>query len=240
MESTVKKHRSRITYWIGGVFIITGLLLLGKNLGYISADLFRIIVSWQTLLLVLSAYFFTERHWLVGFILFAVGGFGLLHLIGEYGDFLADYSLPAIFVVIGIAFVIKRAFRPSKGHWHTHKDVSKYTFTDGFFHIENSFGESRQVMIDEELKGGVVRNSFGGVTIDLRRASLPVGNTYIDVNGKFGGIEIYVPSTWAVQFEVQTFFAGIDDDRLRNMVSDPECLLIIRGDIAFSGIAIKS
>lgn len=240
MESKkVKKRGSKLAYWIGGMFVLTGVLLLGRNLGYINTELFQILVSWRMFIVVLSAYLLTVRHYFASFILFALGLFLLLD-VSMLADKLADYFWPVILVIVGLALLIKKSVKPGKKYWSNSEAISKYTSENGFFNIENSFGEVRQAVVDEELVGGTIKNSFGGVMVDLRRATLPEGRTYIDVNGQFGGIEIYVPSTWQVQFEVHTFLAGCEDSRLKGFATETDRVLVIRGDISFSGIEIKS
>lgn len=71
---------------------------------------------------------------------------------------------------------------------------SQYNSTDGVLHSENTFSGIRQVVLDEFFKGGTIQNSFGGTIIDLRRTTLPEGETFLDIDCTFGGIEIYVPS----------------------------------------------
>ena len=74
-----------------------------------------------------------------------------------------------------------------------------YTSADGFLHSENAFSGVRQVILDEMLKGGSIQTRFGGSIIDMRRTDIPVGETPLDVDCKFGGIELYVPADWTIK-----------------------------------------
>lgn len=236
----VKKRRSKLTYWIGVLFILAGALLLGKNLGYIDEKLYSMFISWPALIAVYSVYLLTERRYFVGFILLSSSVFYMLDVIGEYGANLSDYYLPAVLILAGLFFLVRRIMKPAWKYSYVGNRASRFTSEAGFFTLENSFGASRQAIVYEEIKGGIIKNSFGGVALDLRRATLPQGHTYIDVDGQFGGIEIYLPSTWAVRIELKTFLAGVEDNRLKGNLSDMERVLVIRGKISFSGIEIKS
>lgn len=116
---------------------------------------------------------------------------------------------------------------------------SQYNSTDGVLHSENTFSGIRQVVLDEFFKGGTIQNSFGGTIIDLRRTTLPEGETFLDIDCTFGGIEIYVPSDWKVVFRCNTCLGGCQDKRFGGGVIDQNRILVIRGDLTFGGIEIK-
>ena len=58
---------------IASLFIISGILLFARNVGWITYDLFSIVVSWHSLLIVLGIYTMTRRHYLSGSILTLIG-----------------------------------------------------------------------------------------------------------------------------------------------------------------------
>ena len=58
---------------IASLFIISGILLFARNVGWITYDLFSIVVSWHSLLIVLGIYTMTHRHYLSGSILTLIG-----------------------------------------------------------------------------------------------------------------------------------------------------------------------
>lgn len=73
---------------------------------------------------------------------------------------------------------------------------------------------------------------FGGTVIDLRRADTGLSNAHIDATTIFGGLEIVVPDTWAV--EVTTVGVALKPsvavpDR-RDLPSDaPRLSITVRG-----------
>lgn len=78
--------------------------------------------------------------------------------------------------------------------------------------------------------------------MDLRRTSLPEGDTVIDVELSFGGIEIYVPDNWVIVSELESVLGGVEDKRY-GAISAPAAgngRLIIRGNVTFGGVVIKN
>lgn len=55
-------HSKLNTVVTAAVFIIVGLLFLGRNFGVIDSDLFDILVSWQMLLIVVGVVNLIKRH----------------------------------------------------------------------------------------------------------------------------------------------------------------------------------
>lgn len=89
------------------------------------------------------------------------------------------------------------------------------------------------------LKEQSSRTSCGGTTIDLRHTHIAPGETYIDLDCSWGGIEIYVPSDWKVVFKCNAFFGGCDDKRWQNGNINKESVLVIRGRLSFGGLEVK-
>ena len=187
-------------FFIAFIFITAGVLLLARNLGWISYTLFGILVSWQMLLILLGIYLMLRRQILRGGILLAIGAYLISPYLGWMPAGIHVTLFPIVLIVIGLAFL----FRPKRArHERSHRGnfaSSQYNSTDGVLHSENTFSGIRQVVLDEVFKGGTIQNSFGGTVIDLRRTTLPEGETFLDIDCTFGGIEIYVPSDWKVVF----------------------------------------
>lgn len=222
------------------LFIAAGVLLLARNMGWITHELFDTLVSWQMLLVVLGIYMMVKRAFIRGLVVFAVGAYFLSPHVTWLPGNIHAVLLPAVLVVIGLAFIFKPAGQKQWGHKRKEMMNTHYESADGILRSENSFSGVRQVVLDEVFKGGTIRNSFGGTAIDLRRTSLPEGETYIDIECTFGGIEIYVPSSWKVVFHCKSCLGGCEDKRFGDSVIDQTRTLVIRGDITFGGLEIKS
>ncbi|WP_455585331.1 LiaF transmembrane domain-containing protein [Bacteroides sp.] len=226
------------------ILIVCGVLLLGRNLGLVSYDLFRVIVSWPMLLIVLGAYSFLRKQAFTGIILFAIGFCFILPRLGWLPWAPAHVSAvlwPVLLVCIGIAFFYHP--RRVRTEW---KMQGKEDFTtrehksgDGFVRSDNVFGGVKQVVLDEVFKGAEIRNSFGGTVLDLRRTNIEQGETYIDVECNFGGVEIYVPSDWRVDLQANAFLGGCEDKRVTGVNIDRSRTLVVIGNVSFGGVEIK-
>lgn len=230
------------TIFVAFLFIIVGLMFLGKNLGIIDPYIFNIVTSWQMLLIVVGVYNLFVRHFVSAFILIAVGTYFLLPKItGLEGEWFGTYW-PVIFIIIGIGLLFKRK------NCRTRRDIGRkecrleeYHSEDGYVVSENVFGSVQQIVLDPVFKGASIKCTFGGTILDLRRTSLSLPETVIDLTCSCGGVEIYLPSDWNVQTQIQAMFGGTEDKRFGISTGlDKEHVLLVRGSVVFGGIVFKS
>ncbi len=227
---------------IAAIFITAGFLFLGRNLGFVEPYLLRIFISWQMLLIVLGLVSLSKRQSTGGLILIGVGAFFLIpRIIGAGHIWLSTYW-PLVFVLVGVLLLVK-LFNPDKHHYRRDrfKQSASYTTEKGFVNSTNTFGSVKQIVLDPVFKGAKITNTFGGTILDLRHTVLEAEETFIDIECTFGGIEIFVPTSWNVEINVQHIAGGSDDKRYRVRENvDFDHKLIIRGNITFGGIEIKN
>lgn len=60
----------------------------------------------------------------------------------------------------------------------------------------------------------------------------------MDVDCKFGGIELYVPADWTIKCLCSTFMGGYEDKRWERE-ENPQKVLVIRGTLSWSGLVVK-
>ena len=65
-------------YLVASLFILSGILLFARNMGWITAELFSTIVSWYSLFIILGIYSMIRRHFVGGIILLLIGVYFLL------------------------------------------------------------------------------------------------------------------------------------------------------------------
>lgn len=226
------------------ILIACGVLLLGRNFGLVSYELFHVIVSWPMLLIVLGAYSFLRRQAFTGVMLFAIGLCFILPRLGWLPWAPANVSAvlwPALLVCIGISIFYRP--RHKRREWRV-RDEKGFTTTqhnsgDGFVRSDNVFGGVKQVVLDEVFKGAEIRNSFGGTVLDLRRTNIELGETFINVECNFGGVEIYVPLDWRVDLQANAFLGGCEDKRVPGVNIDQSRMLVVIGNVSFGGVEIK-
>lgn len=242
---------------IASLFILSGILLFSRNVGWITADLFNVIVSWYSLFIIMGIYSMIRRHIISGLVLLLIGVYFLLGGLSCLPENAQAMVWPVALIIAGILFLFKPHRRGPWGHgpmahhrreWMRRGGRPGMNFSDnqqqsesvdGFLRSENVWGAARHVVLDEIFKGATIHTSFGGTTVDLRHTHLVPGETYINVDCSWGGIEIYAPSDWKIVFKCNAFFGGCDDKRWQNGKANQECILVIRGTLSFGGLEIK-
>ena len=69
--------RFSFKYLIASLFILCGGMLLARNFGWITPEIFNGVVSWYSLLIVLGIYSVLRQHYIGGLLLLLVGGYCL-------------------------------------------------------------------------------------------------------------------------------------------------------------------
>ncbi|PKO99180.1 MAG: hypothetical protein CVU13_06530 [Bacteroidetes bacterium HGW-Bacteroidetes-8] len=229
---------------VAAIFILAGIFILGRNLGWIEHSLYRIVISWQMLLIVIGIFSLIKRQTTTGLILIGVGGFFLLPHLFTTEYYSVRTFWPLVFVLIGVILLVRprKAWNCCDGH-HWNKPAQQGTVNNenGFVTSNNSFSSVKQIVLDPVFKGAMLSNRFGGTVLDLRHTTIEPGETFIDIDCAFGGIEIFVPYNWTVKTAVNSVFSGTEDKRYRHIdLPDTTFKLIVRGNASFSGIEIKS
>lgn len=201
-----------------------------------------------------------RRHFIGGIILLLIGVYFLIGGLSWLPENSQAMVWPLALIIAGVLFIFKPG-RNKRAQWarqHTmehrrqwmkmHQGRPGMNFeseqqqsesVDGFLRSENVWGAARHVVLDELFKGAMIRTSFRGTTIDLRHTHIAPGETYIDLDCSWGGVEIYVPSDWTVVFKCNAFFGGCDDKRWQNGNVNKENILVIRGTLSFGGLEVK-
>jgi predicted membrane protein len=96
-------------------------------------------------------------------------------------------------------------------------------------------------IVSKQFEGGEIRSVFGGAELNFSQCDM-VDKAEIQITQVFGGIKMIVPSNWKVQSEITTVMGGIDDKRKSesSIVDGDDKLLILKGNLVFGGIEIKS
>lgn len=233
------------TFFVAGFFIIVGLMLLGKNLGWVGSYWFRIVISWQMLLIVIGVSNLFKRQYIAGIVTAGIGAVFMFPLIDKDIDRLLWGNLwPLVFVVVGVSILFRRNFNRSFLRGNRPDDPActydEHLSEDGFLVSENTFGAVQQIVLDPVFRGGMLKCTFGSTVVDLRRTSLEAPETYVDVECTFGGIEMYVPANWNVQTQLECVFGGNDDKRYHVTLTDADHVLVLRGKVTFGGIELKN
>jgi predicted membrane protein len=241
---------------LAGLLIVAiGVLFLMKELG---VEMPFWLFSWKTLLIAVG--FFTilknkfRSAW--GLLLMAVGGTFLA------ADFYPEVNitsllLPVLIIIVGLFIIFKPRRKNFQHHnwkkWNRHdqhyKKWSKYN--SHYPEAENSdddiinsyvyMGALKKNILSKSLKGGSLKNRFGGIELNLSQADFE-GEIILEIDQMFGGIELIVPAHWEVKSDLATGFSSVEDNRTMkpNINGDAPKTLILRGSNHFGGIEIKN
>jgi predicted membrane protein len=269
METEVKNSfRSGYSKGVGFglLLILLGSIFLGLKTGLIPGQLEYVIISWPMLLIFIGIVNLFKRHWISGIIWIIIGKFFLIPRIIEvyptiFPGLNANFAhiyWPLLFILAGILIILQRFLFPQWGfgtlenkwqrkqqryyqrHYRHHRDYSKWSANTDGFSRNSVFGSGEHIVLDPEFKGGDLNAVFGGISLDLRRTNLPVGDTVLEVNAVFGGITIYVPTDWFVETHLDAIFGGFQDNRMPKESLDTTKKLIITGSCVFGGGELRN
>jgi predicted membrane protein len=254
------KRRIGCKFLLAKLLIAVGLVLLGLNFGFIPDEFRSVIFSWQMLLLLLGGCSFFYRRFLRGMILILLGGFFIIPKLKNTGylnqipENFVETCYPFLLILAGV-FIIIWLFLPSK--WKRQdfrygccgkKEVkieqnsAKSSDENGNFERNDIFSRGEHIIMDTVFNGGEFHTVFGGSVVDLRHTTLPEGDTFIEINAVFGGMEIFVPPTWNVEIRISdVVFGGFNDKRVIDKSKiDYSRKLVISGSVVFGGGEISN
>lgn len=232
------------TIIIGLAFIVTGAVIILSNLGLLSYDFRRIVISWQMLCIVIGLLALINKNKKAAAVLITVGAFFLLPRIPVLGlarDFTRNFW-PFMLVVIGVLILIARDGRPSiKARVEFMGDPMDSYSDDGYIRQSFYFNGYDQSFLGPVFKGGTIKVGFGGTNLDLRRTNLPEDrDAVLNIKGFCGGATILVPEDWQVVVcSASSFLGGASDSRPKNGVRNSTRKLILNVECVFGGVEIK-
>jgi predicted membrane protein len=232
----------------GLLLILAGLLFLSFNFEWIDSSLKSVIFSWPMIFIVFSIISFSKRDYALGFVWFIAGLFFLLPRISVvYPDLLgiinSDFTRvywPLLLIIVGIIIVfsvITGKNKAVRGCSNRSIHAEPTQNSNGFINKNVTFGGSESIFLDPVFNGGNISAVFGGVVLDLRKTSLPEGETFLEIYAVFGGVELYIPDNWLVETRIQTLMGGVEDKRFVSQ-TDQSRKLVLQGNLTFGGCSI--
>ncbi|HAR38975.1 MAG TPA: hypothetical protein DCS09_10620 [Porphyromonadaceae bacterium] len=248
-NSNVSFHHSPKSKGVvfGLLLIIAGFLFLSFNFGWIDAGLRPILFSWPMIFVLFSIINFAKRDYSLGIIFLILGLFFLVPRIATaYPGYIPgvdpDFShtfWPVLLILLGVIMVFRvgNCRHEKKCNYHRMESDVIENVT-GRIEKNVLFGGSESIFLDPVFNGGEIHATFGGVVLDLRKTTLPEGETCLDIDATFGGVELYIPGDWLIETRFHTVLGGVEDKRL---VSQPDYSrrLILTGNLTFGGCEIR-
>ena len=91
------------------------------------------------------------------------------------------------------------------------------------------------ISVADPFYGGKIMTMFGGVLLDLRKATPAPTGIYVDVAIVMGGLQLIVPEGWRVRFEGNVLAGGFSDET-RTTADDDVPTVIISGFVLIGGV----
>lgn len=103
-------------YLVASLFILSGILLFARNMGWITAELFSTIVSWYSLFIILGIYSMIRCHFVGGIILLLIGVYFLLGGLSWLPENSQAMVWPLALIIAGVLLIFKSRRRGPWSH----------------------------------------------------------------------------------------------------------------------------
>jgi hypothetical protein len=229
------ENRGNRRFLFGVVLIVFGSLWILERLDILPNSISDMIISWQSLLIVIGIVSLINGKETSGWILILIGGLFMVPHMFEIPWELRRLAWPVILVTVGVLMLVRYG-KPRKGI--PEGGPANMNYFDDFV----IFGGREIVINSQNLVGGRATSIFGGSEYDLRPANLSDNGAVIDCVSIFGGAGFKIPPDWTVKNEITTIFGAFTDKR-GSTIPDMNNLsktLIIRGFTAFGGVEMKN
>lgn len=150
-----------------------------------------------------------------------------------------DLFWPLVLVLVGLKLIMHTVRRPA--------EAGPPGAPRGGVTLTAVMAESKRSSDDKPFRGAQMTAIMGGCQLDLRHATMPSGGeAVIDVFALMGGLEIFLPTSWAVATDVVPILGGVEDKRLP-AVAGPHAerpaeppRLVLRGHVVLGGLTIRN
>lgn len=206
---------------VGAGFLLDGLDVL--NFGQIAGTWWPVLIILAGLASLLSAP--SAPLWPVG--IMAIGTLLLLNRLEVTSINVWQLIWPVAVIFFGLSLIFSKMGRPAKA-------VDAKSGSDLF--VAFSGIEHRNTSPD--YKGGTLQALFGGITLDLRDASIKRQAT-LHIFAGFGGVDLTVPKGWQVQVSGLPLLGGVENKT--NQTTDKGApVLHVRANCFCGGVSIKN
>lgn len=248
-----KRIRPEHNNKLGGlVLIVIGILFLLNRIPQTAIWFPHWFFTWPVLVIGIGIFTgaksrFKSPAWII---LCLVGGYFLLYENNMISINLRPYVFPIGIIVLGILLLIKRnnskRCQPHHSrfkHWQPGQSANLAEPVDAsedVVIVSSTFGNVERNVFSKNFKSGSISTIFGGAQVNFAQADFQ-GTAVVDVSIMFGGTDIIIPSNWNVKNEISVIFGGIEDRRtVTSNIHESGKTLVLRGNIMFGGIEIKS
>ena len=220
---------------LGGLFLLDSLEILdfGEIIGWAAS--IALILFGLGLLVTRKS-----RQAFFPIVLIIVGVFLLLSNLGVD----SWQYWPVILILVGGAIIFggthrrsRKSKRDASGNSNA-ESGSSTTTTEGEVSISCTLGETNERVETSDFTGGAVNVTLGNVNVDLRDATIVNRPATLDVSLTMAGLNLRVPSDWAVAMETDVTMGESEDKRTRTASTSDTPHLVITGSLTMASLAI--
>lgn len=222
--------------FIGLLFILAAALVVMSQFGFFSGiGLFDIVIT-----CILAGIFIKNLIHANFFGIFFPLAFALI--IYDEQLKITDFTpwpalLTALLLSVGFSMIFKR---PRQFTWNGDITIGKRNeeYHNGSkIYCSTFFGDCIKYVNSQEFEKADLKTNFGDIKVYFDKALVPSGRADINVNVSFGDIELYIPSSWKLINETNTFFGELNiSDRLDQPITTE---IVLHGNINFGDVTIK-
>jgi predicted membrane protein len=248
----------------GIIIVLTGTFLLSYHLGLLPEMYFRIVFSWQTLLIAIGTIQLADRGKFhnykdAGIIFITVGLVFLIPRIAAiwFPNMLFPRNMrgsvfSVLVIIFGVFLIVKaqkRRRRDGYRHFRHTDDFESMPFSEmesndsECIKQEYVFSAAKERIAPGEIKWVEIEAVFSGVEIDFSQAELSreAEKVYIKVTSVFSGVTLYLPSEWNVRIQKTGVFGGFAGDKCAGRpASRPDGpLVFLELEAVFGGGEVK-
>ncbi|WP_311406442.1 LiaF transmembrane domain-containing protein [Liquorilactobacillus uvarum] len=228
----MKKQR-----WFWGIFFLlsAGLLVAGQ-MGWISAQ----ISFWSVIitLFLVAAFVQSVVHRTVPGMVFSIAFLCMLYAEPLGIKHLVPWTIlgAAVLLSIGFSLLFHQGISFGKKKREYAFDKTSATNDDSHVHISGNMNSSIQYVQSQDFRQADVDAYASGIKIYFDNTRVEEDNAIININAAYSGVEFYVPKTWKLKKQVDSFLSGIEEKGRPNTEEGPT--VILNGNLKLSGLVI--
>ena len=242
-------------FW-GLLFVLAAVFIIIDRLGYFpQIGVFKIVVTIILLTIILKSLV----HVRFGGILFPIAILCIIY--ADQWNITALTPGPvlgtALLATIGLSMIFKKNDNwCHRGHWNhehwnhgnwRHNNWDKDDNGEHFDKVINepdenvvncsvSFGSSMKYINTDNFEKANIKCSCGAMKVYFDKAVVSSGHAQIYLDISLSGVELYIPKTWNIVYDVNTTLGAIDEKNRKTESDSP--VVTIKGNISLSGVEI--
>lgn len=221
--------------YIFGIFLIAiGALLFFDMTNLVMIDFWDTIWDWWPLIFVVAGIdnLLKNKHSIfAASFLILIGGLWVASNIGILGFSFWEIFFPLIIITLGLYILFGRGKAPKYSKMEPNG-------SEAYLNISSFFSGRQERLKNQNIKGGKIEAVFGGIELDLRKASFSEDFDSFNIDALFGGVKLWLPENVKVVSTGSPIFGGIQNSMHTPENEDNLIKINIKYNAVFGGIEL--